>query len=419
MKAAIISIGDELLIGQTVNTNAAWLGKELSSRGIPVYASWAIADDPEEIITAIDQLRTKVGLILMTGGLGPTKDDLTKHTLTKYFNTELEIVPEVLVRIEEFFAKRGREMLDVNVQQAALPKDCTVLHNYHGTACGMWFEKDGCVIISMPGVPYEMKGIMMDEVFPKLKDHFELSEIYHQTLMTQGIGESFLAEQFKDWETKVRDRGFGLAYLPSPGLVRLRITSNQGKKDATEIQNLLTEVFEELPRNAYCIGEKSIFEFVGDLLKKNKMTIGTIESCTGGHIAEQIVSIPGSSVYFEGGIIAYSYDQKVKLVGVNQEDLLKHGAVSEEIIRQMATNGRLKLGVDVCIATSGIAGPDGGTEDKPVGSVWIAVATKDEVVLKLFRFGDNRERNIHMTALSAMNLVRCQLQGISFEKKID
>jgi nicotinamide-nucleotide amidase len=409
MKAAIISIGDELLIGQTINTNAAWLGKEFSLVGIPVIHSWTIADTPEAIVDSLDHLILKVQLIVMTGGLGPTKDDLTKHALTEYFDTRLEIVPEVLERITDYFKKRNREMLEVNTQQAALPVDALVLHNYHGTASGMWFEKDGCIIVSLPGVPYEMQGIMKDEVFPRLKERFETHELYYETIMTQGIGESFLAEKIKDWEDRVRAEGFGLAYLPSPGTVRLRLSSKNGKVDSEKVLNYLSELMRREPKHAYSIGEKSISEVVGELLIDKDKTIGSVESCSGGTIAKEIVLIPGSSRYYEGSIIAYSYREKENLLGISHDYLVKHGAVSEEIIIQMAEKGRKLLNVDYCVATSGIAGPDGGLPNKPVGTVWIAVATENRTFTKCLNFGDNRERNISMTALTALNLVRCEI----------
>jgi nicotinamide-nucleotide amidase len=413
MKAALISIGDELLIGQTINTNAAWLGKELSQIGIPVTKSWTIYDDSDEICTSLDQLIPQVQLIILTGGLGPTKDDLTKHTLTKYFNTRLEIVPEVLDRVKDFFAKRNRDMLEVNIQQAALPVGAKIMHNYHGTASGMWFEKDGCIIVSLPGVPYEMKGIMTDEVFPNLKNRFEAQELYYQTLMTQGIGESYLAEKIEDWENEVRAEGLGLAYLPSPGTVKLRLSSKNGKTDATKIQTYLEQIMTLLPNYAFSIGEKSISEVLGQLLLKNKMTIGTVESCTGGAIAKELVEIAGSSGYYEGSIIAYSYDVKEAHLGINHEELVRHGAVSEKVVSEMAERGREKLGVDLCIATSGIAGPTGGLPEKPVGTVWIAISTKNRVWAKRFQFGDNRERNISMTALTALNIARCEILGLN------
>ncbi len=409
MKAAIISIGDELLIGQTINTNAAWLGKEFSLLGIPVEHSWTIADTSEAIKDSLDHLIPKVQIIIMTGGLGPTKDDLTKYTLTDYFNTSLEIVPEVLERITDFFNKRNREMLDVNTQQAALPVAAEVMHNYHGTASGMWFEKEGCIVVSLPGVPYEMKGIMTDEVLPRLKKVFKTQELYYNTIMTQGIGESFLAQQIEDWEDRVRAEGFGLAYLPSPGTVRLRISSKSGIQDAEKIQGYFEELMERVPKHAYSIGERSISEVLGELLLKKKLTIGSVESCSGGTIAKELVKIAGSSRYYEGSIVAYSYKEKENLLGIPHDDLIANGAVSEEIITQMAEKGRKLLGVDICVATSGIAGPGGGLPNKPVGTVWIGIATGNRVYTKCLNFGDNRERNISMTALTALNLVRCEI----------
>jgi len=413
MKAALISIGDELLIGQTINTNAAWLGKELSQIGIPITKSWTIADDPNEICSSLDQLIPQVQLIILTGGLGPTKDDLTKHTLTKYFDTTLEINELVLSRVKDFFEKRNRVMLDVNIQQAALPVAAKIMHNYHGTASGMWFEKEGCIVISLPGVPYEMKGIMTDEVFPNLKNRFEAQELYYQTLMTQGIGESYLAEKIEDWENEVRAEGLGLAYLPSPGTVKLRLSSRNGKTDAAKIQTYLEQIMTLLPNYAFSIGERVIAEVLGELLLEKKMTIGTVESCTGGAIAKELVEIAGSSSYYEGSIVAYSYEVKESHLGISHEELLKHGAVSEKVVSQMAERGREKLGVDLCIATSGIAGPTGGLPEKPVGTVWIAVSTKNRVWAKRFQFGDNRERNISMTALTALNIARCEILGLN------
>lgn len=413
MKAALISIGDELLIGQTINTNAAWLGKELSAIGIPVTTSWAIYDQPGDIKESLDHLMPKNQLIILTGGLGPTKDDLTKHTLTEYFDTSLEIVPEVLERIEGFFKKRNREMLEVNIQQAAFPVGATLLHNYQGTASGMWFEKDGCIVVSLPGVPYEMRGIMNDEVFPRLKELFETQELYHETLMTQGIGESYLAQEIEEWEDAVRADGLSLAYLPSPGIVKLRLSSKNGRIDSDKINTYFEEVLKRIPKHAYSIGEKSISEVLGQLLIDKNMTIGSVESCSGGTIAKELVKIAGSSRYYEGSIVAYSYKEKENLLGISHDDLIKHGAVSEEIIAQMAEKGRKLLDVDVCVSTSGIAGPDGGLPNKPVGTVWIAVSTEKRVFKICLNFGDNRERNISMTALSALNLVRCEILGLN------
>lgn len=417
MRADILSIGDELLIGQTVNTNASWIGKELSMRGIRIMQTTAIPDDDEKIIEAIDAALLRSEIVIITGGLGPTKDDITKHTLCKYFNTELFLHQPTLEKIEDYFTKRNRPMLEVNIKQAELPKSCEILNNNYGTAAGMWFEKEGKIVVSLPGVPYEMKGIMTEEVFPRLLERYELKSLFHITLMTQGIGESFLADRISDWEDRVRAAGLGLAYLPSPGLVKLRLTSYEGVSRKEEILNYFKEVEEALPQYVYGYGEDSLPKVLGDILRDRKLSLGTVESCTGGMMAAQIVSVPGSSDYFLGSFLTYSNLLKNKLIDVSLEDLNNFGAVSKEVVEAMAINGRKKLGVDVCISTSGVAGPTGGTEEKPVGTVWVAIALKDRVVSKVFRFGDDRDRNIQMTVLSALNLARCEILGLSTEKK--
>ena len=417
MKAEIISIGDELLIGQTVNTNASWIGKELSILGIPVKRCITISDDENEILIAIDNALKSSDLVIVTGGLGPTKDDITKHTLCKYFGTHLEINQSVLDRVTKYFTDRGREMLDVNIQQAALPFGCKVLDNFQGTASGMWFEKDGSILISLPGVPFEMKSIMETIVFPKLKDLFNVSAIFHRTILLQGIGESYLAEKMKDWEDRIHNDGFGLAYLPSVGSVKLRITSPNGEDDLIKIEKYFDELTTELPINVYGRGEESLNEVVGKLLIEKKLTLGTVESCTGGALAASIVSISGSSNYFQGSFLTYSNELKNKIVGVNKSDLLNFGAVSEAVVLQMAENGRQKLGVDFCISTSGIAGPDGGTEAIPVGTIWIGIASKEGSFAMKYNFGNSRERNVQMTVLSALNLLRCTILGIKFKIK--
>lgn len=409
MKAELISIGDELLIGQTVNTNAAWLGKELSFRGVQVCNGVTISDKKEVILDALDVAVKRADLVIITGGLGPTKDDITKHTLCEYFEKELEINKEVLDRVEAFFKQRNRPMLEVNVQQAALPIGTEVLHNYHGTASGMWFEKSGVIVISLPGVPYEMKGIMMDEVFPRMQDQFGLSSIYHKTIHFQGIGESFLADQIQDWESSVRDEGLGLAYLPSPGIVKLRLTSLKGEVDAKKMDEYFDTLKKQFPINYFGEGEITMNEVVADLLINNNKTVGTVESCTGGNLAASFVSLAGSSSYYKGSFLTYSNELKELLVGVSRKNLVTKGAVSEEVVIEMAEKGRLKLGVDFCIATSGIAGPDGGTEEKSVGTVWIALASSDGVVAKKFLFGNNRQRNLDMAVLTALNLLRIKL----------
>jgi nicotinamide-nucleotide amidase len=413
MRAEIISIGDELLIGQTINTNASWIGQECSKMGIRVVRVTTISDDDSEIVSAVDAAFNHANVIFVTGGLGPTKDDITKHTLARYFETELVRHEPTLKQIEDFFNRRNRPMLDVNIHQADLPASCVILPNPIGTAAGMWFEKMGKVLVSMPGVPYEMKGIMTNEVFPKLKDKYKLQAIYHRTVMTQGIGESFLADQITDWENRVREAGLSLAYLPSPGMVKLRLTSYEGESRSAEIDQFFKELVEQYPRYVYGKEDESIVHTISKLFIQSSKSLGTVESCTGGSIAQQIISIPGASTFFKGSLVTYTNQLKHEIVDVDSEVLQQKGAVCQEVVEQMAVNGRVKLGVDYCISTSGIAGPDGGTETIPVGTVWIAIAFNDGVLSRQFSFGDNRERTIQMAVLSSMNMLRCQLLGIS------
>ena len=281
----------------------------------------------------------------------------------------------------------------------------------------MWFEKEGSILISLPGVPFEMKNIMETVVFSKLKDCFNVSAIFHRTILLQGIGESFLAEKMKDWEDRIHEEGFGLAYLPSVGSVKLRITSPNGEDDLLKIEKYFDELTLALPVNVYGRGEESLNQVVGKLLLDKKMTVGTVESCTGGALASSIVSVSGSSNYFQGSFLTYSNKLKNKIVGVSEADLLKFGAVNETVVLQMAENGREKLGVDFCISTSGIAGPEGGTDDIPVGTIWIGIASKEGSFALKYNFGNNRERNIQMTVLSALNLLRCTILGIKFKIK--
>jgi nicotinamide-nucleotide amidase len=417
MQVEIISIGDELLIGQTINTNASWLGSELSLGGVSVRKCTVIADVKDHITAAIDSAMKSFPLVIMTGGLGPTKDDITKDVLCSYFDTELVENEQVLERIKDYFEKRGRPMLESNNLQASLPEKCTVLFNNYGTASGMWFEKNGSILVSLPGVPYEMKGIFLEEVFPRLKERFSLNGIYHITVMTQGIGESFLAEKIGAWEDKIRAEGFGLAYLPSPGSVRLRLSSDQGERNKDKIQAYMEELVALIPSYAYSIGEVSLSEVVGGLLRKQKLTVGTVESCTGGKLSGEIISVPGSSDYFLGGLVTYSNDMKSSLVDVPVEILNEQGAVSKEVVKLMAENGRSKLNTDICISVSGISGPEGGSDDKPVGTVWIGISTSEVCDAYHFTFGGNRERNIQISVLTALNLLRCKLLGVEIENK--
>ncbi|PHR26272.1 MAG: competence/damage-inducible protein A [Fluviicola sp.] len=413
MKVEIISIGDELLIGQTVNTNATWLGAEFSLRGGSVHHTTVIRDVKADIIEAIDRAFTRVDVIIVTGGLGPTKDDITKHTLCEYFNTELVVNEEVLGRLHAFFKARGKGVLEVNTKQAEMPENARVLKNDMGTASGMWFDHKDKVLISLPGVPYEMKHLMTDRAFPLLIEQFDMKTIYHRTLQTQGIGESYLAERIEDIETDIRNNGFGLAYLPSASQVRLRISSERSELNKTKIEGYLRQIEDRLPQYVFGREQDRLSEVIGKWMIKHQKTIGTVESCTGGAIASEIVSSSGSSKYFFGSLVTYSYELKSKLVGVNMDDIQKDGAVSESVVRQMAEGGRATLGVDYCIAASGIAGPNGGTEDKPVGTVWIGIAGPENTSAQKFLFGDQRDRNIERTVLTALNLLRCEVLKIN------
>lgn len=409
MLVEIISIGDELLIGQTVNTNASWMGQEFSKRGIFVHRVVSIPDKADSIRLAIDEGLNNADVVLVTGGLGPTKDDITKKVITEYFDDELYIHEETLERVKQFFEQRQRPMLDVNIQQAAVPKKCTVLTNRQGTAPGMWLEKNGKILISLPGVPYEMKGIMEQEVFPRFGDLFGVKQLYSKTGNIQGVGESYIADKMTDWENDLRSKGLELAYLPSPGIVRLRITSNNGQEDEALIDAYFKQLEEAYPENFYGYGEKTLSEIVGELLKQQKATVATAESCTGGALAASIVSVSGSSAYFQGGFLTYTNQLKHEIFGVKQEHFNTVGAVSEEVVKEMAIGGKNRLNVDYCVSISGISGPNGGTAEKPVGTVWIGIASPKRVVAKKFLFENNRERNINRTVLTALNFLRNEL----------
>lgn len=417
MKAELISIGDELLIGQTINTNAAWLGQELSLRGIPITQCVTIPDTEKAIFEAIDNGFNNADVLILTGGLGPTKDDITKKVIANYFQVDLVIHEPTLIRVKEFFESRNRPMLDVNIQQAAIPKGTTVLINNSGTAPGMWLEKGSKILISLPGVPYEMKGIMVDAGFPKLADRYEASQLFHKTILTQGIGESSIADQMQDWENEVRERGFGLAYLPSPGQVRIRLSSPNGEIDEPILDNYFKQLETKFPRHVYGYGEVSLSEVVGKLLKSKNATISTAESCTGGALSQSFVSISGASDYFEGSFTTYSNKLKNKFLNVPMELFETVGAVSREVVEIMAIEGRKKFDTDFCLSISGIAGPNGGTDEKPVGTVWIGLSSKESVSSQKFLFTNNRDRNVQLSVLYALNMLRCELLEILNEKK--
>ncbi|MAY84833.1 MAG: competence/damage-inducible protein A [Flavobacteriales bacterium] len=413
MFAEIITIGDEILIGQTVDTNSAWMAQNLNRMGVELIQSRSVSDKEASIIKALDSVDTQSQLILITGGLGPTRDDITKRVLSEYFGASLVRNQEVLEKIEDYFSQRGRQILESNRRQADLPDKATILPNPLGTASGMWFEKGDKIYVSMPGVPYEMKGLMTNEVLPRIKERFDLPKIYYRTLMTEGIGESFLAEIIQDWESSLTDKGISIAYLPSPGVVKIRLGAkgNDEAEIKEKVDFEIQQLYKLIP--SYIFGENDISmpEAISPKLKKSGKTISTAESCTGGYLAHLITTIPGSSDYFKGSVIAYSNEVKMAQLEVKKADLDANGAVSEAVIRQMAEGARKHLQTDLALATSGVAGPDGGSDEKPVGTVWIALAAKEGVYAKKYTFEKNRSRNIRRASLAALSLVRRYLDG--------
>lgn len=408
INAEIINIGDELLIGQVVNTNASFLAQSLNGIGVDVQKISVIPDDKEAIVAALDQAFENAQLIICTGGIGPTTDDITKPTLAEYFGTTLEFSEEAFADIERMFAFRNFPMTESNRRQAYLPKDAVNFPNSRGTARGMWFEKEGKALVSMPGVPFEMTEMMKRSVVPKLKEFF-LSDfhIIHKTLIVCGIGESFLADIIVDWENSLPEN-ITLAYLPSPGYVRLRLTGKS--EDESLLQNSINQEVEALKKLIlpYIFAEKDIMPeaFIIEELTKKGLTLSTAESCTGGMIAHLLTTVSGSSECYKGSVVAYANDVKNAVLDVRDEDLAQFGAVSEEVVRQMAENVRRKLNTDFSIATSGIAGPSGGTEEKPVGTVWIAVSCASKTVAQLFHFGSDRKRNIQRSVVAALDMLR-------------
>lgn len=410
MKAEIINIGDELLIGQVVNTNASWMAAQLSKAGIRVVQTTTIADDDGAIKTALDQAFERADIVLISGGLGPTKDDITKKSLTEYFGARLVFHEPTFEQVKKIFAARKFPVSEINRQQAMIPDNCTPLFNKNGTAPGMWFEKEGKIAVSMPGVPFEMKAMMEEQVIPKLTRHFKLGTILHKTVMTTGMPESMLAEKIKTWEENLPAH-IKLAYLPQPGIVRLRLSAKgkDGDRLRAEIEEQVKKLQQLIPEIIYGYDDITLEEAVGQLLREKGKTVSTAESCTGGYIAHLITSISGSSDYFEGAVVSYSNRVKTELLEVKPVTLEAHGAVSREVVVEMAEGARKKLKTDFALAVSGIAGPTGGTEEKPVGTVWIALAGPEGTEAQLFHFGEHRGRNIRRSALAALNILRLKL----------
>ncbi len=407
MKAEIITIGDEILIGQIIDTNSAWIAEQFNLNGIEIYQITSVHDDHNHIMEALKKAEEKVDLVVMTGGLGPTKDDITKHTLCEYFNTTLVVHEPTFEHIKSRFTRLKIDMNKLNRDQALVPANCTVLPNMAGTAPGMWFEQNDTIFVSMPGVPFEMKYLVENELFPRLHNNGKTKAIYHKTVLTQGLPESMLAEKIENWENSL-PKNIKLAYLPSPLAVRLRLSAMGNSKSELEtlVEDEIQKLLQIIPNNIFGYNNETLAEVIGRLLISKNQKLAVAESCTGGYISHLITSVPGCSDFYNGSVTAYSNQVKENILGVSHKTLNEFGAVSEQVAKEMAVGARKVLKADFAVATTGIAGPGGGTEEKPVGTIWIAVAGEKNVIALKFVFGDNRERNILRSSQTALQLLR-------------
>ncbi|MBO0951277.1 competence/damage-inducible protein A [Fibrella forsythiae] len=410
IRAEVITIGDEILFGQIIDTNTQWISTELTNIGIRTVRKTSVGDEASVILAALSEAAARADVVIITGGLGPTKDDITKKTLCEFFGVGMVRNQAALELVTGFFEKRGREMTDLNRMQADLPENAEYIQNDWGTAPGMWFDQEGIVFISLPGVPFEMKSLMTYRMLPKLKERFEMPVIRHKMIRTIGIGESFLAERIEAWEDALPPH-IRLAYLPSFGQVKLRLTATGTDSDqlGRELDEQVANVMPLIGNHVYGFDADEIEQVVIRLLKEKDLMLGVAESCTGGQVAATLTKVPGVSAVFAGGVVSYSNEVKIIALGVNPETLGQFGAVSEPTASEMAEGVRIMLGTDVGIATTGIAGPDGGTPDKPVGTIWIAVATDKGTVTKHLKLGQYREQNITLTTTYLLNLLREQL----------
>ena len=419
MQATIITIGDEILIGQVIDTNSAFMGEELNKIGVKVAEIDSISDTHESIISALDRCSQNSEIVLVTGGLGPTKDDITKHAFADYFNCKLIRHQPTLKKIEDRFNRFGFKMTEINKAQADVPEVCEILTNHSGSAPGMLFKTGKGIVVSMPGVPYEMKDLMNKEVIPYLKKNFQLPHRINKTFLTVGVAESILSDRLENFEAQL-PKNFSLAYLPSPSRVRLRLSGYDN--DKSELHNEFekqSELLEsELNDDLFGYNKDTLERVVGEVLSKYSLTLATAESCTGGNVAKTVTSVPGASTYFLGSIVSYSNSSKENLLEVTKEALETHGAVSKEAVLQMAENVKVKFNSDFGIATSGIAGPTGGTEEKPVGTVWIAISSPKRTIAVKFNFGDNRERTVIRSTVTALNLLRKEIKS-TVEKTVN
>ena len=407
MKIHIITIGDEILIGQIIDTNSAWMGQQLNANGGRIVGITTVGDEYEDITTALNKALLKADAVLITGGLGPTKDDITKKALADFFDVEMKFNQNNFDWITKIFARFGRATTDAHREQCYMPINATLLHNKRGTAPGMWFEHEEKVIVSMPGVPHEMKYLMEAEVIPKLKNHFHTVPIAHRTVLTVGEGESRIAARIEDFVDNLPPN-FKMAYLPGLGQVRLRMTATH--EDADLLNKTLDEQQEKLvqllPELVYGYGTDDLPTVIGRMLVEKNLTLATAESCTGGHLSHLITSVSGSSAYYKGSVVAYANEVKEAQLGVKATTLEAHGAVSEETVREMVAGALDLLGTDIAVSVSGIAGPTGGTEEKPVGTIWMAVGDKNEIKTRKINLGKDRLRNIQYTSVQALNLIR-------------
>ncbi|WP_029285550.1 competence/damage-inducible protein A [Pedobacter sp. R20-19] len=406
MLAEIITIGDEILIGQIVDTNSAWMAKQLNLIGVSVKQITSVSDDEDHILASLSQAQERADLIFITGGLGPTKDDITKKTMAKYFGMGFRRDEGALEMVTSIFKKYNRPLLDINIQQADVPDGCEVIVNKNGTAPCMWFEHHDKIFISMPGVPYEMMYLMDDEILPRIKSKFTLPSIVHKTILTANIGESFLAKEIEDIEDQL-PKHIKLAYLPKLGQVRLRLSASGANEMAlsAEVESYAKQIMEKIPKFVVVDEDIPFEKAILNIMKSRGLTLSTAESCTGGYIAHLITQHPGCSSVYWGGAVAYAYELKESILGVKEQTLNAFGAVSEETITEMAEGAIKQFKTDYSIAVSGIAGPDGGTPDKPVGTVWIAVSNKNKTVAKVFTFSNKRIQNIERSAASALTML--------------
>lgn len=410
-QSIIITIGDELLIGQTIDTNSAWIAQQLNQTGINVKKRIAVGDDRSAITNALDESIPQSDIIFLTGGLGPTADDITKPLLSEYFGGRLIVNETVLQHVQQIFSKRNRPFLERNMKQAEVPDNCRVLFNRMGTAPGMWFEHEGCIIISLPGVPFEMQTIVSEEVMPRLKEKFTGQHIIHKTMIAVGLGESFIADKIEDIETTLPPH-IHLAYLPTPGFVKLRLTSEGTDKETlqSEIDIRATLIQQRLGNIIAASEDIPLEEIIARLMTEYRLTLSLAESCTGGYVANRITNIPGSSLFFKGSLVSYANDIKERLLNVSPETLQTVGAVSEVTVKQMAVEARHLFQSDIALSISGILGPGGATPEKPVGLVWMAIADKNRVLTRKYNFFYDRLRNKELAANAALDMIRLFVQ---------